>query len=675
MKKPRNNIILYLVKIIAFAILYHLAVRLGLQMAYLQPNTSPVWPPTGIAISLLFILGLDYWPGIALGVFGGSLLTGAPPRLAFGMTIGNTLEAVAVVYILTQRLDFSERLDRLNDVIAFSLVSFFCTLISASIGTLTLLLTTDTPAIALPNIFITWWIGDLLGALVVAPVILVWKNSPLDSRIKKHLSEAILLVLFTILVSWYVFSKLPPIDVAHQAMIYVLFPFVIWAALRFGPQGAVTIVFQVSMIAIWGTIHGYGPFVQASINESLIIQQTFMGVVSLTALILGATIQERRMAARALQQRIEDLDTLNIASKSFLANSDKSGIYQAICRIAVEKFNAASAWIEIPSGDKHPAAIVCTIGISREEIAASWKSINEKKSRYLPTNLGQSGRGESSAVSAKRVTFPLVFGKVTLGILNLIFNTPEDLTEEKNLLIQSYSNLSAVAVQNAWLFDEVSRGNEQLHALSQRLIKAQEEERLHLSRELHDESGQILAALMVELGLMRKSFQSSGQQVDGLKKIHQLSEELQDNLHRLAANLRPASLDHLGLVKSLEQYTTDFSRQHSISVDFEAVGLEGKRLPTDIESSLFRIIQESLTNVALHAAATHVDVLLSCRNQHVVAVVEDNGVGFIPAGPAIEKQLGLFGMRERVEMLQGTFNLESEPGKGTMIKVEVPFDH
>ena len=675
MKKFSTNVIAYPVKIIAFAIIYHIAVRLGLQMAYLQPNTSPVWPPTGIAIALLFILGLNYWPGIALGVFGGSLLTGALPSLALGMTIGNTLEAVVAVYILTRRLTFSPRFDRLNDIVAFSLVSFFCTLISASVGSLTLLLTTGTPAIALPNIFITWWIGDLLGALVVAPVILVWKNSPLGSHIRKHLSEALLLMLVIILVSWYVFSKQPPIDVAHQAMIYVLFPFVIWAALRFGPQGAVTTVFLISMIAIWGTIHGYGPFVQAFINESLIIQQTFMGVVSLTALILGATIQERRMAARTLQQRIEDLDTLNNASKSFLSNSEKSGIYQAICRIGVEKFNAASAWIEIPSGEKCPATIACAVGISTEEISSIWK-INQTKSTRLPASDRYLAIGSrSSFLPTEPVAFPLIFGKVTLGILNLVFSTPEELTGEKTLLIQSYANLSAVAVQNAWLFDEVSRGNEQLHALSQRLMKAQEEERLHLSRELHDESGQILAALMVELGLLRKSFPASSRQADGLEKIHQLSQDLQDNLHRLAANLRPASLDHLGLVKSLEQYTADFSRQHSIAVDFEAVGLESNRLPTDIETSLFRIIQESLTNVALHAAATHVDVLLSCRNHHVVAVVEDDGVGFIPAGPAIEKQLGLFGMRERVEMLQGTFTLESEPGKGTIIKVEVPFEH
>ena len=125
----------------------------------------------------------------------------------------------------------------------------------------------------------------------------------------------------------------------------------------------------------------------------------------------------------------------------------------------------------------------------------------------------------------------------------------------------------------------------------------------------------------------------------------------------------------------MEQYIHEFSKQHSIAVDFEAVGFENKRLPIDIETSLFRIVQESLTNVALHAHASHVDVLISYRNQHVHAVVEDNGVGFITTSPNIEKQLGLFGMKERVEMMQGSFTVESAPGKGTTIKVEVPLDN
>ncbi len=654
--------------------LYHLAARLGLKMAYLQANTSPVWPPTGIAIAVLMLFGLNLWPGITLGVLVGSVLTGAPFSLAIGMALGNTLEAVIAVYFLKRFLHFHDSFDRLNDVIGLIVVALIATAISATIGTSTLVLTTETPRSAFFDIWITWWVGDLLGALVVAPFILVWVKRFSLREIRKSITESIGLIVLIMFITWYVFSKTPPIDVTHQAMIYVIFPFIIWAALRFGQHGATAGILLISAIAIWGTVNGTGPFAQESINESLILLQTFMGVVALTSLILAATTIERRKATQALKQRIENLDTLNNASKSFLGNFDKVSIYHIICKIAVEKFNINSAWIEMQSSGSPSNSIVAAHGINKKEIKKyieGWKDKRDIRDKGVA--LFQSNNTLSKYKSFG--VFPLIFGNRSLGALNFLSNSTTAFSEDQQLLIQSYANLAAVAIQNAWLFEEVSHGNEQLHALSQRLMKAQEEERLHLSRELHDESGQLLAALMVELGLLAREAEENQKITNHLKKIGDFSQNLQNNLHRLAVNLRPASLDHLGLVTALEQYVHDFSRQHSIAVDFEAVGLENRRLPIEVETSLFRIVQESLTNVALHAEAAHVDVLISYRNRHVVIVVEDDGVGFIPTGPTIEKQLGLFGMKERVEMMQGSFTLESAPNKGTTIKVEVPIDN
>jgi signal transduction histidine kinase len=240
------------------------------------------------------------------------------------------------------------------------------------------------------------------------------------------------------------------------------------------------------------------------------------------------------------------------------------------------------------------------------------------------------------------------------------------------VLTQSYANLAAVAIQNAWLFDEVRMTNRQLHALSQRLMKAQEDERLHLSRELHDESGQLLAALTVQLGLLERASEHPEIIHSRISELKSTAKAIQENLHQLAVNLRPASLDHLGLVTTLQQFIQEFSRQYTIAVEFEAVGMQDKRLSIEVETAIFRIVQESLTNVALHAQATRVDVLLSLTDKRVSAIVEDNGVGFVPALAATEEQLGLFGMRERIEMLEGTLTIESSPGKGTTIKAEAP---
>ena len=268
--------------------------------------------------------------------------------------------------------------------------------------------------------------------------------------------------------------------------------------------------------------------------------------------------------------------------------------------------------------------------------------------------------------------FPLLFSSRQTGALHLLSRQQAFFSNDNQILLQSYANLAAVAIQNTRLFQEVRRSNRLLHGLSQRLMKAQEEERLHLSRELHDESGQLLTALTVQLGLLERGLDQPATLRDKIDELKHTATSIQDNLHKLAVNLRPASLDHLGLVTTIQQFIEEFHRQYGIQVDFEAVGMQGRRLPIEVETAIFRIVQESLTNVILHAQAKSVDVLLSQHEHELIMVVEDDGVGFLPGSQSQEEHLGLFGMRERIEMLGGTFVIESSPGKGTTIKVEVP---
>ena len=682
-KSPHSKakaLMIYLLKVIILAVVYHLAARLGLKMAYVQVNTSPVWPPTGIALAALLVFGYNLWPGVSLAVLLGSLLTGAPLGIALGMTLGNTLEALAGAFFLKRFVGFHNEIDRIQDVVGLVLVSVFSTAISASIGTATLMLTGGVGQEYIAN-WLTWWIGDLLGALVVAPLLLAWTFLPsFRTRKRMYIEGGILLGLLAA-TTWYVFSSQPYAGIFHQAMIYVIFPFMIWAALRLGQRGAATAIFLVSGIAIWGTSQGMGPFSLESKNDSLVLLQTFMGVVSLTSLILAAATIERRKAAEALRQRIDDLAVLNDSSKNFLDNSDLTSIYQTICQLAVTRLGVEAAWIEKMSHEEPEARPAAAYGINIEAIAglkARWEKDSlpqDRGSFFIKTSddLAQASFCADSPYHSYAVV-PLVFSNVLLGVLRLLSKGKAFFTVDRQLLIQSYANLAAVAIQNTWLFEEVRQGNKQLHALSQRLMKAQEDERLHLSRELHDESGQLLAALMVQLGLLEREASQAGDVRDRIVELKYATSEIQDNLHRMAINLRPASLDHLGLVTALQQYVDEFRRQYDMNVEFEAVGMGDKRLPIEVETALFRIVQESLTNVVLHAQATRVDVLINLRNKHVVTIIEDNGVGFLPASPTVENHLGLFGMRERIEMLGGKFTIESAPGKGTTVNVEVPLD-
>ncbi len=673
-------VMVYLAEVIALAVIYHLAARLGLQMAYVQANTSPVWPPTGIGLAVLLIFGARLWPGISLGVLLGSLLTGAPFNLALGLAVGNTIEALLAVFILKRLFNLHNELDRVQDVIALIIVSLFCTTIGASIGSTTLMILGFSRWQDFWPIWLTWWIGDLLGALVIAPLLLAWFSpNSIHPKRRIYIEGGMLLVLLVV-ITWFVFSSLPPIGVLHQAMIYVIFPFVIWAALRFGQRGATFAIAMVSGIAIWGTSQGMGPFSLESKNDSLVLLQTFTAVVSLTALILAAATIERRKSADALRQKAEELAILNESSKTFLDNFEIANIFQTICRLAVTRLGSDIAWVETKDYYDGGENGVSGFGVSNSVLHKLIDKLPEtEKFNDIPSSivldLDTPSIRQDIDLSAYSTyaTFPLSFSSQLLGSLRLVSRKKDFFTNDNQMLFQSYANLAAVAIQNTLLFEEVRRSNKQLHGLSQRLMRAQEDERLHLSRELHDESGQLLTALTVQLGLLDRNLDKSADIRAKIEELKNTANEIQENLHRLAVNLRPASLDHIGLVMTLRQYITEFNRQYDFSVDFEAVGIEDPRLPSDVETTIFRIVQETLTNVILHAHAKHVDILLNLRNQHVILVVEDDGIGFTPISLNAEDHLGLFGMRERVEMLGGVFTLESAPGKGTTIKTEIPY--
>ncbi len=643
-------------------------------MAYVQPNTSPVWPPTGIAIAALLLFGHNLWPGISLGVLLGSLLTGAPVGLALGMTLGNTLEALAVAVYLKRFVDFRSEISRVQDVISLLRGAFFGTMISATIGTLTLTLTGLGDWGYFQAIWTTWWVGDLLGALVVAPVLVVWVTAPAFLANRRSYIEGAVQLTSLALISWYVFGNQPPVGIFHQALLYVIFPFTIWAALRSGQRGATIAVFLVSGIAIWGTAGGMGPFSMESKNDSLVLLQTFLGVVSLTTLILAAATIERRKAVDALHQRVNDLATLNDSTRTFLGNFETVRLYKTICKLAVERLELDVVWVEIGDPVTPPAAVH---GVAQSRLPALkgiWEEARDRahqNSVLVRTIDDLPDRDQSYQAYA---AFPLLFGGQLIGLLKILSKDKLSFSEDRLPLIQSYTNLAAVAIQNTWLVGEVQTTNRQLHALSQRLMKAQEEERLHLSREIHDESGQLLAALTVQLGLLEREAGHLDIVDQRIAELKHTANQIQTNLHQLAVDLRPASLDHLGLVTTLRQYVEEFNRQYDIVVEFEAVGIRGKRLRQDVETALFRVVQESLTNVVLHAKATRVDVLINIREYDIIAVIEDDGVGFIPISPSIESHLGLFGMRERVEMLGGKLTIESSPGEGTAVNVEVPYD-
>jgi len=246
-------------------------------------------------------------------------------------------------------------------------------------------------------------------------------------------------------------------------------------------------------------------------------------------------------------------------------------------------------------------------------------------------------------------------------------------TSEHVQLAGALASQASVAVQNAWLFDQVRTGRERLRFLSRRLVEVQETERRYVARELHDDASQALASLMVGLRLLEQDAADPQAVTARASALRQLVDSVIGDLHRLAMDLCPASLDHLGLVAALRQYLQTVRDQHALKVEYEVVGLE-TRLPADVETAIYRVVQEAVTNVVRHAHAAQVDVLLECRGSELIVLIEDDGIGFNPASAGRNGRLGLFGMRERAEMLGARLEVESVANSGTTILMEVPLD-
>lgn len=220
--------------------------------------------------------------------------------------------------------------------------------------------------------------------------------------------------------------------------------------------------------------------------------------------------------------------------------------------------------------------------------------------------------------------------------------------------------------------DALRTSQARLRAYSRRLVEAIENERRSLARELHDQAAQSMSALKLILSNLRNEVGHDERHGARFEEIGAIVDDVMDDLHRLAVNLRPASLDRNGLLRAVEQYVESYQKQSGLKVDLVSVGFEERRLATEIETMIYRVVQEALTNVVRHAGANRVSVLLECNGEQVVAIVEDDGRGFDANDAASLGRLGIMGMRERAEVLGGSFTIESAAGKGTTVYVAVP---
>jgi PAS domain S-box-containing protein len=279
----------------AVALAYVIAAEIGFRVAFVAEQVTTVWAPTGIALATLLLGGPRYWPAIWLGAFVVNVATNAPPWTAALIASGNTLEAFVAARLLRRLPSFDSALRRTADV--FSLVGIgavLATVISATIGVVTLCAAGVQPWPRFTVLWFDWWLGDALGALVVTPAILT--TARCSSWPRRDFAAVLAFAAGTMTVTQLVFGRL--LGPTAHPLEYVVFPVVIAAAVTGGPAATTLAVLGASAVAIWNTVGGAGPFSSGPVHESLILLQAFMGVLSGTALLLAAAIAERETSER-----------------------------------------------------------------------------------------------------------------------------------------------------------------------------------------------------------------------------------------------------------------------------------------------------------------------------------------------------------------------------------------
>ena len=304
-----NAPIKLLLFLVAVALVYAATAIGGLSYAVVGSTVTLIWAPSGIALAAVLLLGYRMAIGVALGAFLANAWTSVPLGVAAGIAVGNTLEAVVGVWLLTRVANFGSAMDRRRDVFAMiALAAVASTTLSALIGVFTLSLGGLVTTADLPDAWVNWWLGDMMGVVVVAPALLVWLGHKVPAISVARALEAILLSGALISVSYLIFGAPELSGRGYYPAALAVFPFVIWGALRFGQWGASLLTLVVSMLAVWGTTQGTGPFVVDEPVDSLVRWCTFAIVVAVTGLLLAASVAEQQRAQAELRQSHSELE-------------------------------------------------------------------------------------------------------------------------------------------------------------------------------------------------------------------------------------------------------------------------------------------------------------------------------------------------------------------------------
>jgi signal transduction histidine kinase len=301
------------------ALVYFVVGKLSLKLAFVHASASPVWPPAGIALAALLLLGYRLWPAIFVGAFLVNDFTAGNIGTSLGIASGNTLEALCGAWLVNRFAGGLRAFDRPQDVFKFAGAVIVSTLVSPAMGVTSLALGGFADWANYDTIWVTWWLGDFAGALVVAPLILLWSTAPARRWTRRDAVEVGVLLFLLFALTETVFGGWISVSARNYPISFICGPIVIWTAFRFTQRETATGIFLLSAIAISGTLQGFGPFIMPTENQSLMTLQAWTAVLTITAMALSSAMAEHRRAQAALEQQKSVVEAANRTKDNFLA--------------------------------------------------------------------------------------------------------------------------------------------------------------------------------------------------------------------------------------------------------------------------------------------------------------------------------------------------------------------
>jgi signal transduction histidine kinase len=666
-RSRRGRVALYASYVALVACAYYLAGRLGLELAYLDGAVAAVWPPAGLGLAVLFLYGIRLWPGIVVG----DLLLAdfsTPLGTVLGQTVGNTLAVVIAALLLRRLTGGRGDLARTVDVLAFVVCAVVAATVSAAFGPPSLRLGDVIAAGELGRVFRTWTLSDVSGVLVVAPALLTWAATGLRGIRRRDVVEGAIVLVVLVVV-----AELAP----QRDVPYIVFPVLLWAALRLGPRGAATAIVVVCSITVWNTAQEDGPFVRDSITDSLLATQLFIATAALTSLFLAAMTAERTRAARALavseaaQRELADEQTaLRRVATLVAAESPPSRLFEQVTEevgrllglpgATVVQYDGAQT-ATVVGGWSEDGRLRLPVGTSLDldgdTVVAKVlrRGAAQRVERYDEASGSLAETLRSSGYRAA-VAAPVTVAGGLWGALVAATTSDEPLPDGLERRLCDFADLVGQALANA-------DARERLAASRAELVAVSDAERRRFERNLHDGAQQRLVSVALELGMVGPKIEDDPE--TAREHLSTAQDDLArglEELRELARGLHPVLLTERGLGPALDALLA------RAPVPVEIAALPEERLDAPVEAAAYYVVAEAITNVAKYAHASHATVSITQSNGSATVTVCDDGVGGAdPAGGS-----GLRGLAARVEALNGRLDVDSPPERGTRIKAEIP---